>query len=380
MIRPEMARRFIDQITGYTEYNVNIMDESGVIIASRDERRVGTYHEAADRIIHGNSEIVEIQDDKTYPGVLPGINMAIVVNGKKEGVVGVTGDPAHIREVAMVTRLAIEAMLKYEKQQESILLRQGRKETFFSLLIRIEGADPEELRAAARILEYDESIFRVPILCRIFDDTPPDLIREAIISNEGHWIQDMSTILDEKHVLVFRTLREKRGGKRYRLREDILSYMDKTLRRLDRGGVRAAFYVGTPQNAFSQYIYAYRHCKWLESKDIPEKDLAGDKRVRFFYDRTSEYFYSVLPKEELHRVFYQYDRQLQGEDRVQILETIRALINTNFNMTEAAKSLFIHKNTMVYRYNKIKDMLDIDPIHEASDRSFLTILYLTLKK
>ena len=49
-------------------------------------------------------------------------------------------------------------------------------------------------------------------------------------------------------------------------------------------------------------------------------------------------------------------------------------------MTEAAKSLFIHKNTMVYRYNKIKDMLDIDPIHEASDRSFLTILYLTLKK
>ena len=32
MIRPEMARKFIDQITEYTEYNINIMDESGVII------------------------------------------------------------------------------------------------------------------------------------------------------------------------------------------------------------------------------------------------------------------------------------------------------------------------------------------------------------
>ena len=42
MIRPEMAKKFIDQITEYTEYNINIMDESGVIIASRDEKRIGT--------------------------------------------------------------------------------------------------------------------------------------------------------------------------------------------------------------------------------------------------------------------------------------------------------------------------------------------------
>ena len=117
MIRPEMAKKFIDQITEYTEYNINIMDESGVIIASRDEKRIGTYHEAADRIIRGKEEIVVIEDDKIYPGVLPGINMAIMVNGRKEGVVGVTGDPGRIHEVAMVTRLAIEAMLKYEKQQ-----------------------------------------------------------------------------------------------------------------------------------------------------------------------------------------------------------------------------------------------------------------------
>ena len=125
MIRPEMAQKFIDQITDYTEYNINIMDESGVIIASRSKDRIGTYHEAADRIVRGKEDIVVVDDDKLYPGVLPGINMAIIVNGKKEGVVGVTGSPSHIREVAMVTRLAIEAMLKYEKQQENILCRPG---------------------------------------------------------------------------------------------------------------------------------------------------------------------------------------------------------------------------------------------------------------
>ena len=81
MIEPEMARRFIEQVTQYTEYNINIMDERGVIIASRDPARVGTYHEVADRIIHGREDVLVIRDDKMFPGVLPGINMAVMLDG-----------------------------------------------------------------------------------------------------------------------------------------------------------------------------------------------------------------------------------------------------------------------------------------------------------
>jgi hypothetical protein len=33
---------------------------------------------------------------------------------------------------------------------------------------------------------------------------------------------------------------------------------------------------------------------------------------------------------------------------------------------------------MMYRYNKLKDMLDIDPIRSASDRTFLVLLYHSL--
>ena len=270
----------------------------------------------------------------------------------------------------MVTRLAIEAMLKYEKQQENILLRQGRKESFFQLLLRVDDADPAELRSAAQILGYDETYLRVPILCRINDDTQPDRILEAIRANRGHWVQD--PILDEKHVLVFRTLREK-GGRIYHLRDDILSYMTNTLDRLDRGNVDASFYVGTPQKAFSQYIHSYHHAQWLEKKYRKKTKETGDGRIHFFFDNTSEYFYSVIPKEELHRVFYQYNSQLRGEERILFSDTMRALIVTNFNLTEAAKLLYVHKNTMLYRYNKLKNMLDIDPLRNSSDRTFLIL-------
>ena len=174
MIEPELARRFIEQVTQYTEYNINIMNESGVIIASRDPKRVGTYHEVADRIIHGTQDMVVIRDERMFPGVLPGINMAIMHDGHKEGVVGVTGDPDKIHDVALITRMAMEAMLKYEKQQEQIRLRRSRKEHFINLLTQVDL--PARRRSAA--LPGSWSTMRRGCACRSCAECGPPAMRK----------------------------------------------------------------------------------------------------------------------------------------------------------------------------------------------------------
>ena len=51
MIDALLAKKFIERITQYTEYNVNIMDEKGIIIASKNTSRIGTFHEVALQII-----------------------------------------------------------------------------------------------------------------------------------------------------------------------------------------------------------------------------------------------------------------------------------------------------------------------------------------
>ena len=373
MIKPDMAQKLIDQITGYTEYNINIMDGTGVIIASRDPGRIGTYHEAAGRILRSGTDVIEIEDDKMYPGALPGINMSIKTDGKTEGVLGVTGEPDRIREVAMVIRLAIEAMLKYEREQERLILRRGNKAHFLYLLTRVENTDPAELRAEAKRLGYEESVPRIPILCRIFDGTDPHKIHAQIRGSRKHGPQDLSDVIDETHVLVFKTVPAGSKNKVLSGKPDILSYLDSAMRWMDRENVRAVFYTGTMQTAFSQYFDSFRHARWLEA-NAPASD-----RVVFFQDHASRFFYDSLPTEELHRVFHQYRIQLRGEDRAQLLATAGALIEANFNLTEAAKILYIHKNTMVYRYNKLKDLLGIDPLQSFADRSFLTLLCYSLR-
>lgn len=380
MIEPEMARRFIEQVTRYTEYNINIMNERGVIIASRDPSRVGTYHEVADRIIHGTEDVLVIRDDRMFPGVLPGINMAIILDGRREGVVGVTGDPDRIRDVAMVTRMAMEAMLKFEKQQEEIRLRRNRKEHFLSLLTQVEYASPTEIRGIARQLDLQESFARVPVLCRIEtwsgekgDRSGAEEALEALRMSRGHWVQDFSYAMDETHLLVFKTVRTGKRRSFMEYREEIRDYLEYILSWTERKGISAVFYVGTLQDSFSQYYYAYRHCKWLESHvDRPEK-------IVFFRDHIREYFRNLIPRKELQQIFHIYEDMLSENDRKQFGDIAGALEDSNYNLKEAASGLFLHKNTLAYRYNRMKDILGIDPMASPEDRKFVELLrnYLT---
>ena len=51
MIEIEFAKRFIQRVTQFTDYNINVMDKDGIIIASRDANRVGSYHDVAYQIV-----------------------------------------------------------------------------------------------------------------------------------------------------------------------------------------------------------------------------------------------------------------------------------------------------------------------------------------
>ena len=335
-----------------------------------------TYHEVADRIIHGTQDMIVITDEKMFPGVLPGINMAIIHEGRREGVVGVTGDPDKIHDVALITRMAMEAMLKYEKQQEQIRLRRSRKEHFISLLTQSEFASATEIRGIAGQLEYDESRVRVPILCRMYreasDPPEPEQVLEAMRRSRGHWVQDFSYVMDETHLLVFKTVKVDGRRNMVDYREEIEDYLEDVLKWLKSRDVRAVFYVGTLQNSFSQYFYAYRHCKWLESHMRHPGDIV------FFTDYVKEYFRTLTPRQELHRIFNVYDSETPDEKKQQFVEMIKALEETNYNLSEAAGKLYIHKNTLVYRYNRMKDYLGVDPLLNMEGREFLGLLLMYL--
>ena len=97
--------------------------------------------------------------------------------------------------------------------------------------------------------------------------------------------------------------------------------------------------------------------------------------IVFFTDHVRAYFRALTPRQELHRIFNVYGGEIPDKRKRQFAEMIRALEESNYNLADAAAKLYIHKNTLIYRYNRMKDYLGVDPLLSMEAREFLGFLY-----
>ena len=120
MINQAFAEQFIRRIRSQTDYNINIMNEHGIIIASCSEERVGTFHATAFRMITNNISINVTEDlTEDLPGVTsPGVNLLLRENLIPVGVIGVSGDPSTVMSLAKLIKLSFESLYDYELQRE----------------------------------------------------------------------------------------------------------------------------------------------------------------------------------------------------------------------------------------------------------------------
>ena len=378
MLEVSLAEKLIEQITRYTDYNVNIMNGDGIIIASRDPDRIGAYHEPAWRILHGKEDIITVDSDSDYPGVSRGINMAIEIDGRRAGVVGVTGDPDEIRPIALIIKMSIETMIRYEDQKIRMLRRRTKEECLLEMLLTDEAPDPGRLRGLMKELGYRTDVPRTAVLCRTVKSG-----RQAVLSlmksSPLYRKDDILLLPGEEYILLFKSgiSAPSHGQHTAILKEHQLlagEYLQWIIDHLSPRDIVCSFYAGTLQNTPLQYHAAYMHCKWLE------KHTDGPGRIVSFYDHIGEYTAQCIPFRELQQIYSVYGDAMPEELRARCLEIAGSLIDSDFNIAAAARKTYMHKNTFTYQYNKLCGQLGIDPRSSSLDKWFMTFLYYYLKR
>jgi len=100
------------------------MDSQGIIIGSGQKHRLNTFHQGAQDVIR-NIQTVEIypNDLDQYSGAYPGLNMPIILHDQVIGVVGVTGHPDEVRDIARMVKMVTELILEQE-----VLLEEARSQ------------------------------------------------------------------------------------------------------------------------------------------------------------------------------------------------------------------------------------------------------------
>jgi carbohydrate diacid regulator len=105
-----IATKIVEVAQETIDYNINIMNAQGIIIASSTPARVDSFHEIAYKVITGPEDQIETYNTDNLLGTRTGINIAIKYQDQKVGVLGITGFPDEIRPFVHVLKLAVESI------------------------------------------------------------------------------------------------------------------------------------------------------------------------------------------------------------------------------------------------------------------------------
>ncbi|MFJ7524224.1 CdaR family transcriptional regulator [Streptomyces griseus] len=112
MIDGVAAQAIVDDIAERLGVRVNVMDDHGVIIASSDRSRVGGLHEGALRVLRtGRLFAVTSEEALALTGTRAGVNMPLRLGNELVGVVGVSGEPSIVGEIAQAIARMAELMV-----------------------------------------------------------------------------------------------------------------------------------------------------------------------------------------------------------------------------------------------------------------------------
>ncbi|MDP3178226.1 MAG: sugar diacid recognition domain-containing protein [Spirochaetaceae bacterium] len=368
------ASSFVKKLGERLDYNINIMDRGGVIIASRDQTRVGSYHEAARRLVESGRDAEEIGPEDELPaGVRPGVNLPLVNKGETIGVVGVTGDPAEVRAVAFAVKTSLESMVELALFKERMLRRQDKKNLLINFLIYEDEPSLAAGENLAAKLGYDPRIPRSPILFRLGEGIEPTEGLGAIKAHSLHGLGDISATLPDGSVLVFKSLKLERRETLAAFEAQVRDYVrasNQALRPLSTViGAPARSYVGMFQFDFSQYRGAYRQALWLS-----ERYPSAEESPLFLFRRMAEYLTSRVPRAELIDALGPVASLLPEEAALDFSQTIEALRDCFFNATEAAAALGIHRNSLSARLERLRAIFGLDPRGDARASELLGLV------
>jgi len=384
-ITHKLAQNIVEKTMGILGKNINIMDENGVIIGSGDKSRLNQFHEGAAKVIKEGKKLeIYSKDINHLVGAKPGINLPIEHNNKIIGVVGITGEPYEVSPFGEVIKMAVEMMLQQEFLLKELQLEKQARENFiYDLISGRIGNDSDLFITRGQIVGYDILIPRTTLAIDIyqFEKTAKKSLQtfKGLKEGEIHLQRLKNDVLKTIQGIFLDTPQEivsYTGGDRFVVLKTInLKDSDEILR-------KKIFRIGEKiKNIISQKmkfkvtigIGEYHEGIRGLSKSFKEATQALDVGSRLLgagdiYHIENLGIGRLLAeiKEESQREFMEKTiYSTKGEKGKNIneflLETLKGFFDNNLSITQTAKALFIHRNTLLYRLERIKKITGLDP-------------------
>lgn len=384
-ITQKLAQDIVDKTMSILGKNINIIDEKGVIIGSGDKSRLNQFHEGAAQVIKEGKKLeIYSKDINHLVGAKPGINLPIEHNSKIIGVVGITGEPDEVSPFGEVIKMTVEMMLQQEFLLKEIQLEKQAQENFiYDLISGRIGNDPDLFLTRGQIVGYDILIPRVALVMDIyqFEKTAKQSLQIFKGQKEGEihlqrLKNDVLKTIQRMFVDTPQEITSYTGGDRFVVLKTINPKdSDEILRRkLFRMGKRIKNTI-SQQMKFKVTIGIGEYHKDIRgiSKSFKEATQALDVGTKLegagdIYHVDNLGVGKLLAEikgesqqEFMKKTIYSTKNNKGKKINETLLETLKAFFDNNLSISKTAQTIYVHRNTLLYRLGRVKEITGLDP-------------------
>ncbi|WP_440706053.1 CdaR family transcriptional regulator [Heyndrickxia oleronia] len=342
MLTQGIATEIVKQTTLRLRRNINIMDERGTIIASSDPTRVNKAHFGAMEVLRSGKPLyIYEQDPHKWEGSLPGINLPIVFQEKIIGVIGITGHPDEIAEFSELVKMITEMMIQQSFITEQLEWKQRLKELVFEELMK-ESIDKESIQQRLHLigvkLESPYQVATIELGSSQYNRRELIQLLEGIFHSQHAMIGFLSA---NRLFLLTSALPEKK------VKEKLLTI----IQRLTSKGTQIRIGIGSVVEMDTYIRHSF-------SESMSALALGSETQSLITY---TEIEAKVLLDRLDKWTIRQFCDRILGNLPEKLIETLEHFFANHLNLSETAKSLYIHRNSLIYRMKKIKEVTGYDP-------------------
>lgn len=140
----ELAEQIVNTIKDVCNHDINFIAPSGIILASTDSSRVGTFHEIGQQAADSGS-VLEVTEDNNFSGTKQGINLPLYHNEYLLAVIGITGAPDKVRSYAYLAERITNLLIREQELNQYSRRQADKKHFVIQSLVRNETDNQEYL-------------------------------------------------------------------------------------------------------------------------------------------------------------------------------------------------------------------------------------------
>ncbi|GAA4654828.1 sugar diacid recognition domain-containing protein [Anaerocolumna aminovalerica] len=373
MLSVQIASNIVKEVNSVIPLKINIMNEKGIIIASSDPLRIGSFHEGALRIIENQIDEIAVHYDGEFNGALQGINYPLKLQGYIIGVLGITGKYEEIVNSALIIKRMTELILENTYSVEQKQLQENVCNRYLSEWLNGEAKNiTTDFVKRGKALGFDITIPRRILVCSFYiPNNSQNLQTMQVIEQAEKYLKKSVSDLDALNLYY------KAGSTLVCAVTAISDSNAETLAKELKKQVEEKFPVYLAIGIDSKVDnFEFAQTALIRAQKANKACMRTHKRdIRFYDDLNMEVFtdeISELSKQEfIHRIFKGFSNEEIRHSMI-LLET---LYDLEGSINKASERLFIHKNTLQNKLKRIAERTGYDPRSIRHSSLFYIAIY-----